>query len=115
MQTAIQSVGNVQQAGDMISTLAAIRGSDTAGNASKRRRFADQGMQAFAIAQRVAASKLKEANEDKIPDDECGQSQVFYQRACIQSLCSMYSLGLRFFSVLFVTGCGRVLVACHVS
>ena len=54
----------------MISALAAIRGSDTSGNASKRRRFADQGMQAFAIAQRVAASKLKEAHEDKIPDDE---------------------------------------------
>ena len=28
------------------------------------------------------------------------QSQVLHQRACIQSLCSMYSLGLRFFSVL---------------
>jgi hypothetical protein len=70
MQTTIQSVGNVQQTGNMISTLAAIRGSDTSGNASKRRRFADQGMQAFAIAQRVAASKLKEAHEDKIPDDE---------------------------------------------
>ena len=62
------AVGDVGQTAGVIDRLASLRGDG--GGASKKRRFAERGMEAFSTSHRVAAYSLKEAKEtDLVPDE----------------------------------------------